>query len=94
MAVDLGEDVERFVDEVSSALSQLSGRTAGEHSREALIEASNIIAAVVDADGRQADAELDTYLDVIGPKLDPPLLVAASHLRDSDLFDGRATWLL
>lgn len=93
MAVDLAQDVERFVADISAALSTLSGKPAGHHGRESLIEASNVIAAVIDADGRHADAELDTYLDVLGPKLDPPLLIAASHLRDSELFDGCAAWL-
>jgi hypothetical protein len=93
MAVDLGDDVQRFVDEVSAALGALSGKPAESHAREVLIEASNVIAGVIDADGRQADAELDTYLDVIGRKLDPPLFVTSYQLRDSGVLDGRKTWL-
>jgi len=93
MAVDLGEDVERFVEEMSGALASLSGKPASTHSRETLIEASNIIAGVIDADGRQADAELNTYLEIIGPKLDPPLFVTSFQLRDSGVLDGRKGWL-
>jgi hypothetical protein len=58
--------------EVSSALASLSGKPASTHTREALIEASNIIAGVIDADGRQADAEL-TRTRRDRPKLDPPV---------------------
>ena len=46
-------------------------------------------AAIVAADGRLTDGELDAYLDAIGPLLDPPLITTAAHLpRDVHLFDG------
>jgi len=91
--VDLAGDVERFVAEVAGALGTLSGRGPAAHREEALIEASNVIAALIDADGRQADAELDAYLDVLGPRLDPPLLTSARRLREGGIIDGRRTWL-
>ena len=54
VAVDLGDDVARFVAEVTEALGSLSGRPPATHTRECLIEASNIIAGVIDADGATA----------------------------------------
>jgi hypothetical protein len=87
------DDVQRFVDEVASALTRLSGKGPGTHDRDAVLEASNIVAALIDADGRQADAELDAFLDALGPRLDPPLIVTASRLRDGGMLDGRRSWL-
>ena len=60
---------------------------------DATIEASNLVAGVIAADGRLTDSELDAYLDSIGPLLDPPLITTASHVRDTDLFRHRDDWL-
>jgi Holliday junction resolvasome RuvABC ATP-dependent DNA helicase subunit len=89
----LAEDVQTFVDDLNAALTGLSGDAAG-HRNDLLIEASNIIAAVIDADGRQAGAELDGFLDVLGPHLDPPLIITAQRLRDGGMLDGRKVWLI
>jgi Cdc6-like AAA superfamily ATPase len=58
-----------------------------------VIEASNLVAAIIAADGRLTDSELDAYLDAIGPLLDPPLITTSSHVRESDLFSHRDDWL-
>ena len=88
----LADDVETFVDDIDAALTSLSGDARG-HRREVLIEASNIVAAVIDANGQQAADELDAFLDVLGPKLDPPLITTAARLREGGMIDGRRTWL-
>ncbi|HZY07398.1 MAG TPA: hypothetical protein VFE69_06615, partial [Ilumatobacteraceae bacterium] len=86
-------DVAEFIDGVTTELTSLSGKPASAHHADAVIEASNLVAAVIAADGRLTDMELDAYLDSIGPLLDPPLLTSASHIRDTDLFHGRQEWL-
>ncbi len=86
-------DVSAFVDEVGGALGALSGRGTDAHRQESLIEASNLVGAVIDSDGRQADAELDAFLDAIGPRLQPPLIVTAGRLREGGMLDGRRSWL-
>lgn len=91
--MQLDVEVERFVDEISAVLAELSGRPAVEHRRDVLIEASNVVAALVDTDGRHAEAELHSFLDVLGPRLDPPLITSAAQLRDTGLLDGRRSWL-
>ena len=89
----LVDDVQRFVDEVAAALARLSGKGVDAHTRDAVLEASNIVAGVIDADGRQADAALDAFLDALGPQLDPPVIVTPSRLREGGMLDGRRAWL-
>ncbi len=86
-------DVDEFVGGIAHELGALSGRPDAEHTADAVIEASNLVAAIIAADGRLTDSELDAYLDSIGPLLDPPLITSASHVRETDLFDRRDEWL-
>ncbi len=86
-------DVRTFVDDIGDALGMLSGKSPDVHRQEALIEASNLVGAIIDSDGRQADAELDPFLDALGPQLEPPLIVTARRLREGGMLDGRRTWL-
>ena len=86
-------DVDEFVRGIADELSALSGRTAEAHIADAVIEASNLVAAIIATDGRLTDSELDAYLDAIGPLLDPPLLTSAAHVRETDLFHRRDEWL-
>ncbi|HEX2782961.1 MAG TPA: AAA family ATPase [Ilumatobacteraceae bacterium] len=86
-------DVTDFVSGIAHELGSLSGRLDAEHSADAVIEASNLVAAIIAADGRLTDSELDAYLDSIGPLLDPPLITSSSRVRDSDLFSHRDEWL-
>lgn len=89
----LDDDVSRFVERVSDALGELAGTSAVGFRTETFLEASAIVAAVVDADGRHSDAELRAWLDDVGPHLDPPVLVAPQRLREGGLLDGAASWL-
>src|SRR5687767_9067584 len=89
----LAPEVRSFVDSVAAELAALSGKPAAQHVGDVVVEASNLVAAIVDADGRLADAELRAYLDGIGPLLDPPLFVTPSRLREGGLLNGRRAWL-
>ncbi len=86
-------DVGTFVDEIGAALGSLSGDGSDAHRQEALIEASNLVGAIIDSDDRQADAELDAFLDAVGARLRPPLIVTAARLREGGMLDGRSSWL-
>jgi hypothetical protein len=86
----LAKYVSAFVDAVAAELHSLSQR---DHRGEATVEAADIVASVLDADGRFTDAELDAWLDDIGPRLDPPVFVTRQRLRDGDLLAGKAHWL-
>jgi AAA lid domain/ATPase family associated with various cellular activities (AAA) len=86
-------DVADFISGITNELAALSGRDPADHAADAVIEASNLIAAIIAADGRLTDSELDAYLDSIGPLLDPPLLTSAMHVRETDLFSHRDEWL-
>ena len=86
-------DVAEFVTGIAGELAALTGKPEAQFTPDAAIEASNLVAAIIAADGRLTDSELDAYLDSIGPLLDPPLLTSATHLRSTDLFNNREEWL-
>lgn len=79
-----------FIDEMTSVLDELSGE---DHRAECTIEASNLVAAFVDADGRHTSAELDQWVAAIGTRLTPPMIVTPDRLRADDTFGGRKQWL-
>lgn len=80
-----------FIEAMSLRLDELSG--GSNHRAECVIEASNLVAAFVDADGRHTTDELDAWVGAIGTKLRPPMIVTPQQLRSDDTFAGRATWL-
>ena len=80
----------RFIDEITTVLNELSG---DDHRNECTIEASNLVAAFVDADGRHTSTELEQWVAAIGSKLTPPMIVTPSTLRADDTFGGRKEWL-
>ena len=80
-----------FIDAMSSTLDELSG--GSDHRAECVIEASNLVAAFVDADGRHTTTELDTWVGAIGTRLTPRMIVTPDQLRRDATFDGRAAWL-
>ncbi len=90
MAGALAKYVDAFVDGVSADLSELSGR---DHRREVVVDAGDLVAAVIDSDSRQSVAELEAWLDDIGPRLEPPVIVASDRLRESAMLEGRRRWL-
>jgi Holliday junction resolvasome RuvABC ATP-dependent DNA helicase subunit len=86
-------DVAEFISGIATELAALSGRNPATHTADAAVEASNLVAAIIAADGRLTGTELDAYLDSIGPLLDPPLITSAAHIRETDLFSHRVEWL-
>lgn len=89
----LRAEVDGFVADVGALIGDLSGKGADAHRQEVLVEISNLVGALIDSDGRQTDAELDAYLDTIGPQLEPPLVTSAARLREGGMLEGRRTWL-
>ena len=80
-----------FIEAMSTALAELAG--GSNHRVECVIEASNLVAAFIDSDGRHTTAELDAWVGAIGVKLRPPMIVTPQQLRDDDTFSGRKIWL-
>jgi hypothetical protein len=86
----LSRYVDEFVDTVSADLAELSGRDLR---ADVTIEAGDVVAAVLGSDDRLTDDELRAWLDDIGPRLDPPVIVTPDRLRDGGMLDGRQIWL-
>ena len=84
----LDDAVNSFVAAASDELAGLTGRDATSFRTEVTVEAANIVGGVLAADGRLTDGELDAYLDVLGPQLDPPLTVSTAAAREMQLFNG------
>ena len=93
MSAPLAQAVTDFVRDVGETLDALANASSGHYDNECIREASDIVLAVLDSDGRLTDGELDAYLDSIGPLLDPPLLITASDLRQMRLAADKAAWL-
>ncbi len=91
MVAAFEERADDFISAMSVALADLSG--GRDHRGDCVIEASNLVAAIVDSDGRHTTTELDGWIGAIGTKLTPPTIVSPQVLRDDDIFDGRAEWL-
>ena len=86
----LAKYVDAFVDGVGADLNELS---AHDHRGDVAIEASDIVAAVIESDGRLSGAELEAWLDDLGPRLAPPVFVSSEQLRASQLLAGKQAWL-
>ena len=91
MAQAFEDKATEFITAMSRVLDELSG--GSDHRSECVIEASNLVAAFIDADGRHTTAELDHWVGAIGTKLRPPMIVTPQQLRDDDTFAGRKEWL-
>jgi hypothetical protein len=88
----LGEVVAGFVSAVAAELIAL-GCDTDQAPKDTARDAADLVASLVDADGRATDAELWAYLDAVGPLLDPPLVATTQQLRETRLVDGRRSWL-
>ena len=86
----LASYVDAFVDGVGAELRELSGE---DHQRDVVVEAADLVGAVVASDERQSGAELEAWLDDLGARLEPPVLVSSTQLRESELLAGKAPWL-
>ena len=90
MAGPLAAYVTAFVDGVEAELSALSGR---QHQLECVVEADDLVSAIFDSDGRLTGAELEAWLDDVGTRLEPPVLISTEQLRQSDLIKGKRPWI-
>jgi SpoVK/Ycf46/Vps4 family AAA+-type ATPase len=90
MAGALDTYVAAFVEAAERELRGLSGRT---HEIEAVIEARDLVSAVLAADGRLTTSELEGWLDAVGMRLAPAVMITPQRLRESDLLPSDDTWL-
>ncbi len=90
--------VDGFVVAVAPALTRLAGESriadTEKLSGDVALEAFNLTAAFVDADGRHTDDELDAFIDVFGPRFDTVARAASpSAMRAAGLLTGSRTFL-
>ncbi len=90
MSGALGKYVSAFTDGVETQLSALSGKT---HRQECIVEAGNLVAAILASDGRLTTTELEAWLADVGPNLEPPVFITPQQLRQSDLLTDKQQWL-
>ncbi|HEX4982431.1 MAG TPA: AAA family ATPase [Ilumatobacteraceae bacterium] len=90
MAGPLAKYVSAFVDAIDHDLAELAGES---HRDDCLREASDLVSAMLDADGRLSDAELRAWIDDIGSLLTPPMIVTPQRLREGGMLDGTAAWI-
>ena len=90
MAGALGKYISAFTDGVGAELAALSG---DDHGAECLVEAGDLVAAILAADGRLTTTELEAWLDDIGPRLDPPVHITPQQLRESELITSKHPWI-
>jgi hypothetical protein len=91
MAQAFEDTAVEFIGAMASTLDELSG--GADHRGDCVIEASNLVAAIVDADGRHTEAELDGWIGALGTRLTPPMIVTPEVLRRDDTLGGRQEWL-
>ena len=94
----LTEPVDEFIAEVTAHLQRLSESLRGVKSEQladdVTLEAYNLVAAFIDADGRQSDDELWALLTTFGPRLESVLVYATpADVRDAGLLEGKRKWL-
>ncbi len=85
------DKTDEFVATMNHLLKELSG--GSDHRGECTIEAANLVSAVVDADGRHTSQELESWVDALGRKLTPPMILTPTQLRADDTLGGSAAWL-
>jgi len=89
----LGDDIDRFIDTVTDDLAELSRRPPDELRPDVVLEATNIVAAALDADGRLTDDEAWAYVNGIGTICAPAVIGTPAELRASGVVTGKAAWV-
>jgi hypothetical protein len=94
----LTEPVDEFISEVTAHLQRLSESLRGVKSdqlaNDVTLEAYNLVAAFIDADGRHSDDELWALLTTFGPRLESVLQYATpADVRKAGMLEGKAAWL-
>ncbi len=97
---DIGLDraVEDFIHDVHLLLTGMAGElpapVAVKLERDVTVEASNLVLAVIDADGRHTDVELDAYVSAFGHRFDTQLSFASSaDVRNAGLATDKRSWM-
>jgi AAA lid domain/ATPase family associated with various cellular activities (AAA) len=90
MGGPLEKHVSAFVDAIDQELTALAGES---HRDDCLREASDLVGALLDADGRLTDAELRAWVDDVGSLLSPPMIVTPQRLRDGEMLAGAVAWI-
>ena len=87
--------VDDLTDTLAAAADGLDGVDEGGFGRDVTSEAFDLCTAMVDADERHTDDELNALIDTFGPRMgDTQLLMATpSTLRGSRLVAGKRAWL-
>ena len=86
-------EVDAFVASCADHLGEMSKRGPDAHRPDALADAANLVAAIIDADGRATDAELWAYVDGVANRLSPPIIEPPDRLREARITNGKASWL-
>ena len=86
----LAKYVDAFVDGVAAELQALAG---DDHRADVTIDAGELAAAVFDSDGRLSGDELRAWVDDVGPRLAPPVIITPDRLREGGMLQGKQTWL-
>ncbi len=86
----LAKYVDAFVDGIAAELQALAGT---DHRADVAIDAGELAAAVFDSDGRLSGDELRAWVDDIGPRLSPPVIITPERLREGGMLQGKRTWL-
>ncbi|MCO5317248.1 MAG: AAA family ATPase [Microthrixaceae bacterium] len=95
----LGAVVATYIDDLTDALTRASrgveGIDPGTFRRDVTSEAFALCAAMIDADGRHTDDELNALIDTFGPLMDDTSLLRATpaDIRGTSLVAGRRAWV-
>jgi Cdc6-like AAA superfamily ATPase len=94
----LREPVDRFVQQLASAVAtvalEVPGMSADKLRRDVIVEAFNLTAGFIDADGVHTDDELWALITAFAGLLDTPLTAATPRdVRRAGLVDGKSRYL-
>ncbi len=98
---DAGLDraVDEFIHDLHLVLVGIAGQlpapVAARLERDVTVDASNLVLAVIDADDRHTDVELEGYLRAFGHRFDTQLgFASANDVRKAGLANDKKAWLL
>ena len=95
----LSEPVSEFIERMTPVLASIAntvvpGVPADKPPTDVTVEAYNIVAALVDVDGRETDAELWGFVRAFAPRMETMLAFATpDDVRQAGLVRGKRAWL-
>lgn len=95
----LSEPVSEFIEQMTPVLASIAntvvpGVPAHKPPTDVTVEAYNIVAAFIDVDGRETDAELWGFVRAFAPRMETMLAFAnPADVREAGLVRGKKTWL-